>query len=358
MWQVESVQHSVLKVMIKTSYRYPTRNIYGDGGALFVRQLFILRTSVSVHENILACAECKTHMHRNQLTCDGVMSVYMSAGAKMSNLVYRIAFSCLLSVAMCIDDYVSNVISIKGILKEYAVVECPADAIHGPFVVNVRRLEKCKGSKASECADYECWQEAVNKHEVHYKINVSKNSVIRQFKVELSAVKNNSSKKMFNYMFDKPCQHFLLSSYVKSLFQVGDNCKLSKHNRNCKRDEARNRKLRLGRVRSTERYQERNRPWDQNYKQNRDRNRNRKRPVSKAGSGSKTGSELELLIPRQDSESRVGTYTFMLDVMKLSAEFFGTNFFYGTWQMKIYIADRNCNLFCQNVVSAFEKSTA
>lgn len=53
---VERAQRSVLKVMLRKPYRYPTIDLYRDIGVLNVRQLFILRTSTAVHRSLLTSA--------------------------------------------------------------------------------------------------------------------------------------------------------------------------------------------------------------------------------------------------------------------------------------------------------------
>lgn len=52
--QVERAQRSVLKVMFRKPYRFPTVDLYRLSGVLSVRQLFISRVSVAVHRSILA----------------------------------------------------------------------------------------------------------------------------------------------------------------------------------------------------------------------------------------------------------------------------------------------------------------
>ncbi|GBP02234.1 hypothetical protein EVAR_95784_1 [Eumeta japonica] len=47
-------------------------------------------------------------------------------------------------------------------------------------------------------------------------------------KIELYNVDDGGKKKMFNYVFDKPCQHFLLGPIVNEIFNVGTNCKIAK----------------------------------------------------------------------------------------------------------------------------------
>lgn len=54
---VERAQRSVLKVMLKKPYRYPTSDLYTDSQVLSVRKLFILKTCLSTHRKTLNSPE-------------------------------------------------------------------------------------------------------------------------------------------------------------------------------------------------------------------------------------------------------------------------------------------------------------
>lgn len=50
--EVERAQRSVLKVMLKKPYRYPTNSLYAESSVLSVRQLFILNQALKVHNKL------------------------------------------------------------------------------------------------------------------------------------------------------------------------------------------------------------------------------------------------------------------------------------------------------------------
>lgn len=64
MIRVERAQRSILKVLLHKPLRYPTSELYKNCGVLTVRQLFILRTSLSVHKTVLASPEYSAMLKR------------------------------------------------------------------------------------------------------------------------------------------------------------------------------------------------------------------------------------------------------------------------------------------------------
>jgi hypothetical protein len=57
MLEIERAQRSVLKVIFKKTFRYPTTALYAQAHVLSVRQLFLLKISLVTHKSskILSC---------------------------------------------------------------------------------------------------------------------------------------------------------------------------------------------------------------------------------------------------------------------------------------------------------------
>lgn len=64
MLALERAQRAVLKVMLKKPFRFPTDRLYEECGVLRVRQLFILRSVVAKHREVLVTPDYNLLLER------------------------------------------------------------------------------------------------------------------------------------------------------------------------------------------------------------------------------------------------------------------------------------------------------
>lgn len=67
--KVERAQRSLLKVMLRKPFRYPTMTLYKDCNVLTVRQLFILHTTLRMHKELTYDAKVTYPARRNNRIC-------------------------------------------------------------------------------------------------------------------------------------------------------------------------------------------------------------------------------------------------------------------------------------------------
>lgn len=67
--KVERAQRSLLKVMLRKPFRYPTMSLYKDCNVLTVRQLFILHTTLRKHKDLTYDAKLSYPARRNNRIC-------------------------------------------------------------------------------------------------------------------------------------------------------------------------------------------------------------------------------------------------------------------------------------------------
>ncbi|XP_073967681.1 uncharacterized protein [Choristoneura fumiferana] len=99
----------------------------------------------------------------------------------------------------------------------------------GSYRARWRKFETCKGPKQGECGNVDI-QNTQNMSDVIFNLDFPKDCPVTKARVTAGTLQsNNSTKKLWNYSLDKPCQHFVLGPILVDSFNLTKNtCKIKK----------------------------------------------------------------------------------------------------------------------------------
>ncbi|XP_030026984.1 uncharacterized protein LOC115445042 [Manduca sexta] len=99
---------------------------------------------------------------------------------------------------------------------------------YGPYTVTWEKMEICKGPKPTDCGNIEIGN-IQNASNVIFRLDLPQNCLITGGKISASTLQNNKTKnKLWNYVLNKPCQHFVLGPLLTDLLNVTHDCKVKK----------------------------------------------------------------------------------------------------------------------------------
>ncbi|XP_075991758.1 uncharacterized protein LOC142987092 [Anticarsia gemmatalis] len=90
-----------------------------------------------------------------------------------------------------------------------------------------RTFEICKGPKQGECGKFEV-ANSQNMSDVVFFLDFPRDCPATMAKIVVSTTNNNVTKKLWNYVLNKPCEHFVLGPVLIDSFNLTKNCKINK----------------------------------------------------------------------------------------------------------------------------------
>ncbi|KAJ2953661.1 hypothetical protein O0L34_g1276 [Tuta absoluta] len=98
----------------------------------------------------------------------------------------------------------------------------------GPYELVWKRFELCKGPKQHDCGKVHL-ENTEDMSDVIFVLDFPKDCPVTKAKVTIGSKQtNNSTKKLWNYSLDHPCQHFVLGPILLESFNLTNTCKVNK----------------------------------------------------------------------------------------------------------------------------------
>ncbi|CAB3231009.1 unnamed protein product [Arctia plantaginis] len=98
---------------------------------------------------------------------------------------------------------------------------------YGPYMIDWETFETCKGPKKDNCGQFEVTN-VQNMSDIIFLLDFHKDCPTTMGKIVVSTRSKNVTKRLWNYVLNRPCEHFVLGPILISSFNLTKECKIYK----------------------------------------------------------------------------------------------------------------------------------